>query len=1690
VKKEPSEPPKTKKTTKKSESTSSKKPLVIADKKSSPTPKEILEKLDYQDLIQSFEGAIFANIITTPEGKLLYCNNAFVTMFGFKSKEEAIQYPIKKLYRTENDRLGFLDALKKNKKLENLEAFHVSVDGKTINTLENMVGIFDDAGNLVRIMGNLIDITQRKMTEQILRENEEKFRKSFYFNPDSINVNRLNDGVYVSINAGFTSIMGYTEEDVLGKSSLDLEIWVNHDDRKKLVEGLQKNGFVTNQESLFRKKNGDLVNGLMSASIIELSGVPHIISITRDITEWKKAEELSRKSELKLHAIFAAMSDVIMELNSEGRYIEIGPSNPSLLYKPPVEILGKTMHEIFPKEQADFFLSKVQETLATKKIIPLSYELTIDDKKFWFSAHLSPLTADTVLLVARDFTEQKLIEERLRLSDNTYQGIINSIAEAIYIQDSSGTFLDVNEGAVRMYGYTREELIGKNPLFVSADGLNDMHAVLQCVNNAFKGIPQQFDFWGKRKNGEIFPKFVRLYKGTYFEKEVLIAVATDMSQQKKAEIALKESESRYHQLVENSPLGIYRTTPDGKILACNAVLLRMLGYASFDEFAAFNLEENAQTYNRQYFKERIEKDDYIRGYEVKWQKKDGTDVWVRENARVVRDSSGNTLFYDGTVEDITEWKLTEQKLNESEELFRNLVDNITDVFYTTDTSGKMLFCNSNFYLFSGFSPEEIIGHSYIRVVHPEDRERVIEHYAKATASGDQDTNMELRVQRKDGSIFWTAQNTRILRDAKGKVVEYRTIARDVTKNKEAEESLRRNEERFRLISNLTSDYIFSTILNKDGTTDIEWVMGAFERITGYTQEEFKTIGGWRAVIHPDDIKNDASAFAQLKKNQTVISEVRTYHKNGTLTWMRTYASPVWDENENRVTRIYGAVQDITEQKLLQQLRIESEKKFRNIVEGTKAILFNTDTAGRITYANQAACDVLGYPLKTLLGRFYLSFVHKDDKRRIFDHFAEQANSKNLARSIDFRIVNAEGEIRWLSFLVNILFQEEAQIGFTGVAQNITERKHAEEALSRSESHFRSVWESSIDGMRLTDETGTIVSVNDAFAKLFEKKKEEIIGKSFTVVYGKDSGFNDVQSFIRHFKERSIQPFMQRDITLWYGKPMSVELANSFVEIEGQPPLLLSIFNDVTERVKNERLLKESNEFNASLISSLPFGMDIIDETGTILFQNENLEKITGKNLRGQKCWDMYNGKQEQCHKCPLFMGIEIGRTSSIQKDNIIAGKVFEVFTTGIIFQGKKALLETFVDISERKEAERQITQAKEKAEEANKVKTNFLKNMSHELRTPMIPILGFTEFISDMQLPEEVRSMAQMMHKSAQRLMETLNIILDLAQVERDRIVIQPKQFDMLTVLDDLCSLFQPMAKEKNLYLQKDFSIDKLLVTTDQRMITHAVNNLLNNGIKFTHLGGITLKASRIKENGKVFALIQVIDSGIGIPKGFMEIIWEEFRQASEGMGRSFEGNGLGLTITKSFVEKLGGTVWCESELGKGSVFTIKLPADDEYSSVIRIVEKDEKIAEAFTQVPQTPVVTPPAPEISLPKILYVEDEETSYSVVKYFLKNMVTLDWAKSGQEGVVMARSDRYHAILMDINLARGIDGMQTTKLIRELPNYKTTPIIAITAYAMRGDKEEFLNAGCSHYLSKPFTKAALLTLMEEIIANKENK
>lgn len=402
---------------------------------------------------------------------------------------------------------------------------------------------------------------------------------------------------------------------------------------------------------------------------------------------------------------------------------------------------------------------------------------------------------------------------------------------------------------------------------------------------------------------------------------------------------------------------------------------------------------------------------------------------------------------------------------------------------------------------------------------------------------------------------------------------------------------------------------------------------------------------------------------------------------------------------------------------------------------------------------------------------------------------------------------------------------------------------------------------------------------------------------------------------------------------------------------------------------------------------------------------------------------------------------------------------------------------TSTDITERKKFEEELKKERDRAEQLSQIKTNFLANMSHELRTPMVGILGFSELLTSMVADDEQKDFADMIFQSGTRLMETLNQILDISLVESDKLDVKLSEFDVVNLTNEVVQLFELVAKNKSLYLEVVSAFDSLIIVQDIGLTRQVLNNLINNALKFTKEGGVRVNVMKETLDYKEYAVIKVTDTGIGIPEDKIDLIWEDFRQVSEGHGRSFEGTGLGLSLCKKFVDLLGGTIIIEeSILEKGTTFKVMIPANSSCmpGHILKAdTTKNENIVEHFT-----------AEIDSKSWLLYVEDDLPSGFLMKSNLKHICNLDVVTTGEEAIEAAKKKKYSAILMDINLGDGINGVTAAKEIRLITGYKNTPMVAVTAFAMVGDKEKFLNNGFNSYMSKPFVNKDLVHLVEELL------
>lgn len=398
---------------------------------------------------------------------------------------------------------------------------------------------------------------------------------------------------------------------------------------------------------------------------------------------------------------------------------------------------------------------------------------------------------------------------------------------------------------------------------------------------------------------------------------------------------------------------------------------------------------------------------------------------------------------------------------------------------------------------------------------------------------------------------------------------------------------------------------------------------------------------------------------------------------------------------------------------------------------------------------------------------------------------------------------------------------------------------------------------------------------------------------------------------------------------------------------------------------------------------------------------------------------------------------------------------------------EKKLITSEARLSEQNE---KLVRAIAKAKEIDKLKSIFFANMSHELRTPLVGLLGFTEILED-ELSGKHKDFATKIHSSGQRLLATLNELLTYSEIESENVTVNLTEIDIVRIINDEIDLFNIAALKKKLSIVKKYDISSLKILSDEKLVRSICNNIINNAIKYTFEGSITVSIAATNKNVN----ISITDTGIGIPKNKQKVIFQEFRQVSEGIERYFDGTGLGLSIVKKYCELLKGSVEVVSDVDKGSTFIVVLPIMQYKQNENQLISETKELFKPLS-----------AEAIQKKSILIVDDEEMNIDIIKLFLKNYYQIDTTTNGLDAIDKAKNRKYDCILMDINLKREMSGLEAAKSILLIPGYKKTPIVAITAFAMESDKEEFLAAGCSHYISKPFKKQQLLDLLSNIFTS----
>ena len=364
--------------------------------------------------------------------------------------------------------------------------------------------------------------------------------------------------------------------------------------------------------------------------------------------------------------------------------------------------------------------------------------------------------------------------------------------------------------------------------------------------------------------------------------------------------------------------------------------------------------------------------------------------------------------------------------------------------------------------------------------------------------------------------------------------------------------------------------------------------------------------------------------------------------------------------------------------------------------------------------------------------------------------------------------------------------------------------------------------------------------------------------------------------------------------------------------------------------------------------------------------------------------------------------------------------------------------------------------------------------MSHELRTPLNGILGFAEILQEELQKSEHAIMVENIFNSGKRLMATLNSIIMLSQLEAGKIKLNKKTIMLDVAIASVLKSMEAFATEKNIYI-KNGCTNSFSIHTDEHLLKQLLQQIIDNAIKFTDKGGISIESNEAVETGRNWMVIKITDTGIGIDATNYDMIFQEFRQISEGFGRKYQGSGIGLTISKKIINLLGGRITIESKPERGSSFSVWLPQEPGAKG---LSASHEQPGRGIARSKDAPVST------ALPLVLLVEDNVVNKDLTMLFLKNTCIVEYAPDAATAIEMAGAKQYHAILIDINLGYGMNGIEATREIRRIPGYSLTPVIAVTGYTMDEEKEQLYAAGCTGYIAKPYDKQTLVKMIREVL------
>lgn len=875
--------------------------------------------------------------------------------------------------------------------------------------------------------------------------------------------------------------------------------------------------------------------------------------------------------------IIEHMSDGVVVLDKDWHYVYVNQKAATMLQRQkPSDLIGKHIWTEYPEGVGQPFHAAYEK--AMREQVPVLFEDHYEPWDLWFENRIYP-SPDGLLILFTEITNRKRIERLLNERQYFLQKILDTEPGTVYIYDlDERRNVYINRHWLEAFGYTSEETqaLGDQLLgtVIHAEDLPRIAAYHEEWRQAGEKDIREIEYRIRTKAGDWC--WVHSHDAPFLYDEArrvkqLLGISYEVTPRRAAQEALRQSEQQLGLIYDTVSDLIFLLAVEAderyRFVSVNKAFLQATGLQSeqvIGKYAEEIIPPASYAFVAVQYKKATQE-----GVPITWEETAeypaGTKTAIVTVKAAYNDSQVCTHLV-GTIHDITDAKQAERALRESEEKFSRVFHaSPIPLTITRASDERYVDVNESFLERLGYAREEIIGRSAQEIglwVSSEDREQLMRllHQKRSVR------NFETKFRTKSGEVGTTL----LFRDTIeiGGEAYFIGTSLDISERKQMEEALRDSEKRYQLISTVTSDYMFSSRLDADDQLTLNWVAGAFESITGYTMEEYIAHGGWRSTLHPDDLEIDDRALERLRGNKPVISEVRTFTKDGRLVWVRVYAQPDLNLESQQLVGIYGAVQDITDRKHMEEAILKERDFSDAMLNSLPGAFYLYDRSGKFLRWNRNFEVVSGYSASEIAQMHPLDFFVGEERDLVARRIQQVFESGESQVEADFT-TKTRDHIPF--FFTGRRIEVDGAPYLLGMGLDITERKRTEQALATSEAEMRALFSAMNDVVMVIDQNGVYRKIAPTNPDLLYKPRQELIGKSMRDIFPAElakSFVNSVQWVIETQRIAHIEyPLEINGEHLWFDASISPMDAES----------VLWMARDITGRKRAEEKLRQLNE---------------------------------------------------------------------------------------------------------------------------------------------------------------------------------------------------------------------------------------------------------------------------------------------------------------------------------------------------------------------------------------------------------------------------------------------------------------------------------------------------------------------------------